>query len=136
VVTNMLGADERKFTIPYLGDKILMGLGPAFDHPTTWADTPDSDYPQPGSVFVHELTHAWQICNTSLIRVICNTSGDYGYEGDATWASRSWRSFNNEQQAHIVDDWFGNHHTALNSTAALRDPRYRFIRDNILPGVG
>ena len=77
VVTNMLGADERKFTIPYLGDKILMGLGPAFDHPTTWADTPDSDYPQPGSVFVHELTHAWQICNTSLIRVICNTSGDY-----------------------------------------------------------
>jgi hypothetical protein len=136
VVTNMLGADERKFTIPYVGNKILMGLGPAFDEPTTWADLTNDEYKEPGSVFVHEMTHAWQVCNTSLIRVICNTSGDYAYAGDANWASRGWRSFNNEQQAHIVDDWFGRHYTALDSLAALRDPAYRYIRDNILPGVG
>lgn len=136
VVTNMLGADERKFTVPYVGGKILMGLGPAFDDPTNWPDMKNAEYRQPGSVFVHEMTHAWQVCNTSLIRVICNTSGDYAYAGDSNWASRGWRSFNNEQQAHIVDDWFGNHYTALDSLAALRDPAYRYIRDNILPGSG
>ncbi len=136
VVTNMLGADERKFTIPYVGNKILMGLGPAFDNPTTWGDSTIFEYKEPGSVFVHEMTHAWQICNTSLIRVICNTSGNYAYAGDMNWASRSWRSFNNEQQAHIVDDWFGRHYTALDSQAALRDPAYRYIRDNLLSGAG
>jgi len=137
VVTNMVGADNRKFTIPTVGNKILMGLGPAWNNPTTWGDPTLVEYQEPGSVFAHELTHAWQICNISLVRVICNTSGDYDYAtGDANWAARGWRSFNNEQQAHIIDDWYGRHYTNLKSLAALRDPAYHFIADNILPGVG
>jgi hypothetical protein len=137
VVTNIVGADNRKFTVPTVGNKILMGLGPAWSSPTTWADPTLVEYQEPGSVFAHELTHAWQICNTSLVRVICNTSGDYNYSnGDANWSARSWRSFNNEQQAHIVDDWFGRHYVDLNSTAALRDQAYHYIADNILPGLG
>lgn len=136
VVTNLLGTHNNKFTIPTVGNKILMGLGPAFDEPTTWSDLKLREYKEPGSVFVHELTHAWQICNTSLVRVICNTSNTYDYTSDSNWASRSWRSFNSEQQAHIIEDWYGRNYTALGSTAALRDHAYRFVRDNILPGVG
>ena len=137
VVTNMVGAENGKFALPTVGNKILMGLGPAWNTPTTWADPTQVDYQEPGSVFAHELTHAWQICNTSLVRVICNTSGNYDYAtGDANWASRGWRSFNNEQQAHIVDDWYGRHYLGLNSPAALRDPAYHYIADNILPGIG
>ena len=61
------------------------------------------------------------------------------------------RSFN-EQQAHIVDDWYGAHVavdasgnfrydalgvpiTDLNGAAATDDPAFHFIRDNVRTGV-
>ncbi|HKU88936.1 MAG TPA: hypothetical protein VJP84_04045 [Steroidobacteraceae bacterium] len=136
VVTNMLGTDNNKFTWPSIGNKILVNLGPdAFDSPKTWADVPGTDYTRPGEVFIHELTHAWQMSNMSLIRVMCNMNETYDYRtGDANWGDRSWTSFSNEQQAHIVDDWYGSFVGRLNSVDAQRDPAFRFIRDNIRAG--
>jgi hypothetical protein len=59
----------------------------------------------------------------------------YDYRtGDANWGDRSWTSFSNEQQAHIVDDWYGSFVGRLNSVDAQRDPAFRFIRDNIRAG--
>jgi len=137
VVTNMLGTDGNKLTWPMVGDKILMGLGPAWDTPTTWADPdPGSDYTQPGAVFAHEMTHAWQITQKSLIRVICDISKTYDYStGDANWDSRGWHSFTAEQQAHIVDDWYGRNYLQLDSPQAFKDKAYHYIRDNILKGI-
>ena len=69
---------------------------------------------------------------------------------DLSWTGRAWNSFTNEEQAHIVDDWYGAHAhgadgsyqiaggipvTDLDSAAALRDPAFHFIRDNIRTGT-
>ena len=75
-----------------------------------------------------------------------------GRTGDTAWPMRRWRTFNNEQQAHIVDDWYGEHVfrdgmgkfvfdaqdvplTDLDGIDALNDPAFHFIRDNIRLGV-
>jgi hypothetical protein len=75
----------------------------------------------------------------SIVDVICGVSDNYNYWtgtrlGDLSWQSRAWNGFNNEQQASIVNEWFAAHLTDLNSFAALNDPSYRFIRDNIRGG--
>jgi hypothetical protein len=150
-ITNLLSADGRKFTIPSIGNSILVNLGEAFDHPLTYQDNSQgSDYPEPGSVFIHELTHAWQITNNSFLGVICGKSDNYDYKGDSMWNTRPWSSFNNEQQAHIVDDWYGAHVswsgtynydaegipvTELDSMEAVQDKAFGFIRDNIRTGT-
>jgi hypothetical protein len=54
---------------------------------------------------------------------------------DLSWQSRAWKGFNNEQQASIVNQWFRIYSGDLNSFAALNDPAFRVIRDNIRAGV-
>jgi len=132
VITDMQKSSGRKFTMPSIGNTILMALGPdAFHDPMNWADIDNDDYKRPGEVFIHEMTHAWQISNTGPIHLVCNLSGDYTYKDDPTWSSRDWGSFNLEEQAHIVDDWYGDHRADLNGPAALADPAFHFIRDVI-----
>jgi hypothetical protein len=138
VLTNMTKAGGQKFAMPSVGNTILVNMGDeAFDDPIT--DT-SPNYPRPGEVFIHELTHAWQISHNSLVDLICGLSDNYTYfQGDrladTSWQGRSWNGFNNEQQASIVNDWYGAYRTDLNSTNALRDPAFRFIRDNIRTGI-
>ena len=142
VLTNMTHSGGRKFTIPSIGNSILVNMGDeAFDNPTAYQDAANSNYPQAGAVFIHELTHAWQISHNSIVDLICGLSETYTYfQGtdriaDRSWQSRSWNGFNNEQQAAIVDDWYGAHLADLNGFDALNDPAYRFIRDNIRTGI-
>lgn len=174
ILTNLSRDGARKFTIPSVGGAILVNLDDAYDSPVNYftidpATPPDApvkypggNYPEPGSVFIHELTHAWQIKNNTLDGVIDGLSDSYSYfDGidrtiDTSWAGRSFRAFDNEQQAHIVDDWYGAfvrreeiaqgkfHYfldeqglpiTYLDGVDALNDPAYPFIRDNIRAGV-
>ena len=93
-------------------------------------------------MFIHELVHAWQLIHHSMIKVICKLSDDYEYFDtklgrlpDSSWYGRSWSGFNAEQQASIVDDWYGAHQPNLNSFAAINDPAFRFIRDQIRMGI-
>lgn len=147
ILTNLVhGSERQKYTIPSVdGSTILVNLGEAFQDPMTWADSPNTDYAQPGSVFIHELTHAWQIATTWFQPgLICKLSSNYDYYAgssekerlaDTTWSTRSWSNdFNLEQQAHIVDDWYGAHYPDLKEAAALTDPAFHFIRDNIRTG--
>jgi len=70
-------------------------------------------------MFAHELTHACQIAANNFVPgMICNAPGTYTYHSggdeasrltDQQWASLSWTDFTREQQAHIVDDWYGAH---------------------------
>lgn len=68
------------------------------------------------NTFIHELTHVWQGCYRRFAwefmvdsmlsqgRALVTTgrrSGAYEYT-----PGRPWRSYNVEQQAHIVQDWF------------------------------
>jgi hypothetical protein len=156
VLTNLTHDGGRKFTIPSVGGAILVNMGDAFDDPMRHKSPPDQEYPEPGAVFIHELTHAWQIYNKSFIGVISGLSSNYDYfdargrNGDTAWPKRDWGTFNNEQQAHIIDDWYGEHVskdtagnylidsngvpvTDLDGIPALNDPAFHFVRDNIRP---
>jgi hypothetical protein len=139
VLTNMSKSGGQKFAIPSVGKTILVNLGDeALDNPTTYTN---ENYPVPGEVFIHELVHAWQISHNSIVDLICGLSENYRYytgtsrTADTSWPGRSWSGFNNEQQASIVNEWYRAHSTNLESPEALRDPAYRFIRDNIRAGV-
>jgi hypothetical protein len=138
IVTNLSKSGGTKFTMPTIGNAILLNMGDeAFDDPTTYQG---GNYPMKGEVFIHELTHAWQICHNSIVDVICGLSHNYDYYTgdritDRSWQSRAWNGFNNEQQASIVNEWFRLYSTDLNSFAALNDPAFHFIRDNIRAGV-
>ena len=154
ILTNLSHDGGHKFTIPSIGQAILVNLDDAFDHPMTYQEAAGSDYPEPGSVFIHELTHAWQIANNSFLGVICGMDTNYDYYDsrgrvmDTAWPKRRWKTFNNEQQAHIVDDWYGAHVvkdgagmfvfnaqgipvTDLDGFESLNDPAFHFIRDDI-----
>lgn len=137
LVTDLLRPDGKKFCIPFTGNTILMGLGPAaHQDPVRWRNPdPGSSSQQPGQLFVHELTHAWQISTRGPIDVICGMSDDYTYLDDPTWAARDWNSFNFEEQARIVGDWYGRNHNDLGGAAAQGDPAFRFIRDFVRQAI-
>ena len=97
----------RKFTIPSIDNSILVNLDDAFDHPMSYQDAPGGNYTQPGSVFIHELTHAWQITNNSFLGVLCGMSGNYDYydssgrTADKAWPMRSWGTFSTTNSRRI-----------------------------------
>ena len=146
-ITNLSHDGGHKFTIPNLDGSILLNLDDAYDDPVHHPGN-DSEYSQPGSVFAHELTHACQIAvNKFIPGMICNAPGTYNYHaGDSEsqrldniqWSKLSWENdFTREQQAHIVDDWYGAFcgsfatldelNNNLNSQGALTDPAFLFI---------
>jgi hypothetical protein len=136
-LTNMLHPTEtdRRFVIPTVGNTILVNLGDAaFVNPREFTN---AIYSEPGSLFIHELVHAWQYTHHSLVEMLCNYADNYEYHAgtdrlsDTSWQGRSWAGFKVEQQAHIVDDWYGAHRNDLGSFAALNDPAFRFIQDEI-----
>ena len=145
-LTNLLGIGRRPFTVPTVGDTILVNLGEGFADPINYAGLGDPDDPSrqaPGQLFIHELAHAWQIeTATFLPGLICEAisassttlGGDmaiYRY-GDA---GPNLSDFNPEQRAGIVDDWYaGSGQRQDRFTASLEsddNPYFRYIRDNI-----
>lgn len=75
-------------------------------------------------LFIHEMTHVWQMFNQSsavMVRSAWAQEFGAGYEyrpGD------SWDSYNVEQQAHIVEDW--NHYKKI--SPLLAEDRYPYVR--------
>jgi hypothetical protein len=140
-LTNLSGLGGRCFTAPTLGHVSLVNLGNALESPTT-AVFPS--YPKPGQLFIHELTHAWQIQHASLEDgfvpgVMCHgivnqtlVSDPYKYGPPGP----PWSSFGLEAQAAIVDDWFGGTFATGLEPSMSRDSRYfPYIANNILPGL-
>ena len=145
VLTNLLGIGKRAFTIPSIGEAILVNLGAGFDDPIGYRGFGDPDNPgqqAPGQLFIHELGHAWQIdTETFLPGLMCEaiaaqltTLGGnmdvyrYGAAGQA------FSEFNPEQRASIVDDWFAGSGKQKEFGSAVEDdrnPYFRYIRDNI-----
>jgi hypothetical protein len=142
-LTNLSYGDGRKFTWPNLERSVLVNLGEAFDEPMSYVD-PRHNYNTKGQVFIHELTHAWQIRTMSFIPgVVCNwltqtNAYDFGP------ARPPWSEFGPEQQAAIVDQWFGAHAGMWNSIddvvrnlalpAATQDSKFTYIANNIRLG--
>jgi hypothetical protein len=141
-LTNLSGLGGRCFAAPTLGHVTLLNLGNALDSPTT-AVFP-ATYPKPGQIFIHELTHAWQLqhasledgfvpglmCHGVLNQTLVSDAYKYGPPGPP------WRSFGLEAQAAIVDDWFGGTFATGQEPSMDRNGRYfPYIANNILPGL-
>lgn len=138
----------------FIGNKTGLGGAPFTEHcynsdqdehtyilhmgPVGYTDS-DSARDMPGFgmvrlIFVHELCHVWQGHHStirggfmakslwaqlkSIVRT-GNRNGAYDYT-----PGESWESYNVEQQANIVEDWFSN-------GSKDTDARYRYMRDNI-----
>ena len=95
---------------------------------------------------IHELTHAWQIAHAAFLPgLVCegivnqanNTVGQSVYVYRP--AGPDWSSdFNLEQQAAIVDQWFGGTPTVVvpNRKAMDEDDPYStYIRDHVRAGL-
>ncbi|HEY3410012.1 MAG TPA: hypothetical protein VGK53_17720 [Propionicimonas sp.] len=145
-LTNMIGFGGRPFTMPSLGDDILVNLGQGFDDPVHYTGFGDPDNPHrqaAGQLFIHELTHVWQIHQSSFLPgLLCNAltnqvttiGGDMGiYQYGPP--DRAWSDFNLEQQASIVDDWFAGSGRSHPNASSEESPYFGYIRDNIRAGL-
>lgn len=142
-VTNLSHDGGRKYTWPNLDGSTVLNLNDAFDDPMHYADAIHG-YTAKGQVFIHGLAHAWQIQTKSFIPgVLCKAvletgSYDYGLPDQA------WSEFGLEQQAAIVDHWFGKYAGMWNTTEdaianlatqdAIHDPYFGYIANNIRLG--
>jgi len=154
VLTNLHSNNDRAFTIPNVDGDILVNLGPVYGHPLSFPKddaerNKASNYPTPGQVFIHEMTHAWQIANSKFLPgLICDgiinqtrytvlkQQGIYDPGKDFT---KKWSSFNLEQQGTVVDSWFMDSKQrdayGLNGGGMSEsDARFHYVRDNIRTG--
>ena len=68
-LTNLSGLGGRAFTAPGLDGRIYMNLGDGFESPLTFI----GNYSRAGEIFIHEMTHVWQIEHASFLPgLICD----------------------------------------------------------------
>jgi hypothetical protein len=142
IVTNLSGDSDRPFTVPNIDGDILMNMGPG--HDTALDQYTYKSYTQKGEVFIHELTHAWQMAHAPFAhdvfwgaaqaKLAGSSAYDYGLPGP------DWHRLGLEQQASIVNEWFAGTTTHMNPKIARtiasdqNDPYYGYISNNILLG--
>ena len=109
-VTNLSYDGGRAYTWPNVDHSILLNLNLAYDDPVgyhigTRAKKDPDPYAVPGSLFVHEMTHAWQIRAGDFVPgLVCDRVTRTGtYDPDVT---KAWSDLGLEQQAASVDHWF------------------------------
>lgn len=103
--------NHRFFTWPGINDYIYMNIGSAFDTPINYVDNVNKAYLAPGEVFIHELTHVWQIGKygiTGMVQKYIAFGGlNQTYEIKCP-PSNINASYNLEQQASLVDAAYFN----------------------------
>lgn len=105
-ITNLSGIGGRAFVCPNGIGQILVNLGSAYDEPIVYLD---EYYPSPGKLFVHELTHVWQIGHSTFVPgLVCEGIGNQlaGVNYRPGDSGKPWVDYNLEQQGTIVDEWF------------------------------
>ena len=131
----------REFVVPAIDGSILVNMGKNFEHTLEPDIQGRLTYAKPGAVFIHELTHAWQIHFSSFVpgmlcKALFNTN--YNYDKDKVNAHAPWSKFYLEEQASIVNEWYGdnlnNDKGGLISSEALNDSRFFYIAQNIRLG--
>lgn len=147
IVTNSAGLNGRAFTIPTSLVSTALGANPAFFLPSVWTGYLASvvnlgylmnvgrDYSLLSSsqkhLLVHETAHVWQGANSTLALSYVFSSvlnqGLYGSGAYAYTPGQSWRSYNAEQQASIIEDWF-------RSGQPQSGPLYPYIVNHVRKG--
>jgi len=124
IISDGLGYDDRKFTVPEaVSGNYILHVGDGYYGM--------SRLPEDKALLIHELVHVWQGEHASWRWSYVFRSGWHQAKGDAYKYDinnlQSWSSYNPEQQAQIVEDWF----TLGMSESDARFPFIRFwIRGN------
>lgn len=148
-LTNLSHDGGRKYTWPNVDGNILLNLGDAFDDPMGHVEGNSTEagaaYTTRGQVLIHELTHAWQIARFNFVPGLAcrRVTGGASYSpgpADGDWGS----DFGLEQQARVVDRWFGIHGKGWVNTVdlakklampeAIKDDYFHYIANNIRLG--
>ena len=139
VLTDLHSPDRyREFVYPAIDGSIQVNMGKNYDNPLGPDVKGGTTYSKPGSVLMHELTHAWQIKHTTFIPgLACKAllERDYNQSVKTAGSGTPWSSFSLEQQGSIVDSWYSDYiDQGLDSSAALSDARFKYISENIRQG--
>src|SRR4051812_24968946 len=113
-----LGAGDRPWTQPS-GSGFLIHIG-------AWAYR---DATARAVTFIHELTHVWQGSHGFVLGYVFDSLNSQAMLGDRAYdyvlgdppGRYDWDSYNAEQQAHIVQDWFAQ-------GMSVSDPRFKYIK--------
>jgi hypothetical protein len=141
ILTNATGLGGSYFVAPNIDAQILVNLGDKFDD----VMRPTTDFPGvPGQVFMHEMTHAWQLARLDsaapfvwkgvMDQVFRKEAERYGPPGP------EWSSFTQEAQANVVEDWFAgrNDHAVVpvpnRRPRSEADPYFPYVANNIRMG--
>jgi hypothetical protein len=124
----MSGLNGRPFTVPNVAAQFVINIGKdSYANPLGWRYGVE----QPGQVLLHELTHVWQLNNSSFLPgLLCDmigtqiayTLGSDVY--DPKGGTKPFSSYNPEAQARIFDLW-------VNRGMHTHDPFFRFVEGNI-----
>jgi hypothetical protein len=153
VLTNLAAVTGRAFTWPNVDGSILLNMvnNSAYDDPVHFKKSPGD--PE-GRLFIHELTHAWQMAHTPFMPMtICD--GITGHlitepiDGKSAYYNPGvpglpWGDYNMEQQAVIVHMWFNgqveyrdkdnNGGPVVFKQMDPLNPWFRYIVENIWAG--
>jgi hypothetical protein len=157
VHTDTIGGGNRAFTFPRFDGKITLNLGPdGWPDPRNYhaprngvtyskGDRYPSQTVKYGEVIIHELVHACQIHHSSidltlladaLASKVCEATGNSPYVYGP--AGTDYSSYNLEQQAQIISDWFaGAVPTGSNQSSTPKDitsPYFRYVNENVRIG--
>jgi hypothetical protein len=141
-ITN-LNLTGRPFTAPGADGLIYISVGGAGYKDASVYTDPNKGYTVQGQILAHELTHAWQMVNSSFLPgVVClgivtqfnRELGEDVY--NVAPAGPAWSEFGIESQAALVDKWFAKNYPNYPTLPPPplpdpSDPYFRYIRDNI-----
>lgn len=158
--TNLVGLGDRPFTVPGPGGAILVNLGHGFDDPVhyTGIGGADNGLNAPGQLFIHELTHAWQIANDSFTpayycRAASTAAGTVGGDMSAYIygsAGQPWGDAPSSKVRLSMNGFAGSTTKPKKNNPNLQikfppmddhdespavNPYYRYLRDNIRTGI-
>ena len=114
LLTDLLGLESRPFTVPHPGGgPIIVNIGHALTHgPLRYGGSganPHNDHYPAGHVFLHEMTHVWQIVHSRFTpalycrAVVASAGKKYAYPNTPWTSLTEWGT---DQQASIVADWW------------------------------
>jgi hypothetical protein len=128
LITDAAGLNGRAFTIPASLISMILGINPALFLPTAllgylksavkvaYLVNVGSSYNTLGTadqaLLVHESTHVWKGKNSKLaLTYVFSSVLNQGLHGESAYSytpGQPWRSYNAEQQASLVEDWFAS----------------------------
>jgi hypothetical protein len=146
LITNAAGASGRAFTIPTSLLATIAGVNPAtflasvslgylasfinLAYLINVGQSYDLLATSEKNLLVHETAHVWQGKNSTFaLSYVFNSVYSQCVRGNAyTYrAGQPWASYNVEQQASIVEDWFA-------TGQPTSGPLYRYITDHVRRG--